>query len=113
MVARGDVYFVDLGSVSSRAPAKRRPVVIIQSDQFNRSRLATVVVAVISSNTSLAAYPGNVFLPSSATGLAKDSVVNVTALVTIDRDSLTERVSVLPEYLLHDVDVGIRLVLSV
>lgn len=113
MVARGDVYLVDLGPASSSAPAKRRPVVIIQSDQFNRSRLATVIVAAVSSNTSLAAYPGNVFLPSSATGLTKDSVVNVTALVTIDRDALDERIGVLPDYLLHDVDAGIRLVLSV
>lgn len=113
MVARGDVYLVDLGPARSSAPAKRRPVVVIQSDHFNRSRLATVIVAAISSNTSLAAYPGNVFLPSSATGLTRDSVVNVTALVTIDRDAMNERIGMLPEYLMHDVDAGVRLVLSV
>ncbi|MDM4764268.1 type II toxin-antitoxin system PemK/MazF family toxin [Galbitalea sp. SE-J8] len=70
--------WVDLGLPIDSAPAKRRPVLLISADPFNRSALSKVVVAVISSNTALAAHPGNVFLPAASTGLPKDSVVNVT-----------------------------------
>ena len=110
---RGDLYWIDLGSAVSHAPAKRRPVVVIQSDPFNRSRIGTAIVAAITSNTALAAYPGNVFVPSSATDLAKDSVVNLTALATVDRSVLIDRIGRLPDYLLADIDAGLRLVLDV
>jgi len=113
MAAKGDIYWVDLGPVLTSAPAKRRPAVIVQSDHFNRSRLATVVVAAISSNTALADYPGNVFLPAATTGLSRDSVVNVTALATVDTRALAERVGALPSYLLAELDDGLRLVLDV
>src|ERR1035437_3666552 len=66
-------------------PAKRRPILVIQSDPFNVSRLSTTVAAVITSNTGLAAMPGNVLLPAAASGLPHDSVVNVTALMTLDK----------------------------
>lgn len=113
VISRGEVYWVDFGPIESHAPAKRRPALVVQSDRFNASRLGTVVVAAISSNTALAGYPGNVFLPATATGLPKDSVVNVTALATIDRSVLVQRVGRLPEYLLHDLAQGLRLVLDV
>ena len=109
---RGDLYWIDLGSAVSHAPASR-PVVVIQSDPFNRSRIGTAIVAAITSNTALAAYPGDVFVPSSATDLAKDSVVNVTALATVDRSVLIDRIGRLPDYLLADIDAGLRLVLDV
>lgn len=112
-LARGDLFWVDLGPALSSAPARRRPVVVIQGDEFNRSRLGTVIVAAITSNTALAAYPGNVFVPASATELSRDSVVNVTALATIDRDALLDRIGALPEHLVHDLDEGLRLVLDV
>lgn len=71
---RADVYWADLGPAAGSRPAKRRPVLVIQSDAYNASGLATVLGAVITSNTALAAMPGNTFLPSAATGLPRDSV---------------------------------------
>lgn len=113
MVRRGDVHWCDLGEPTGSAPAKRRPVLVLQSDEYNHSRLTTTIVAVLTSNTALATMPGNVFLPSAATGLPKDSVVNVTALVTVDlRDLDPHPVAALPDHLLHAVDDGVRGVLS-
>lgn len=110
---RGDVHWCDLGDPAGSAPAKRRPVLIIQADPYNDSRLATTIVAVLSSNTALAAMPGNVFLPAALTGLAKDSVVNVTALVTVDRRQLDQHPSArVPEHLIREVDRGLRRVLG-
>jgi len=97
--------------VGSR-PAKRRPVVIVQARSYNASRLATVVAAVITSNTGLAAMPGNVFLPAVATGLPRDSVVNVTALVTLDKDEIQGPVGAVPESLMGEIDRGLRRVLA-
>ncbi len=76
MVTKGDLYWLDFDPAVSSAPLKRRPAVVVQSDHFNRSRLSTVVVAAISSNTALADHPGNVFLPAATTGSPRDSVVN-------------------------------------
>ena len=113
MTRRGDIAWVDLGEASGSAPAKRRPVLIVSADAFNRSRLRTVLAAVVTSNTAMAAHPGNVFLPAAATGLPKDSVVNVTQLVTLDRQDLDgDPVGAVPGYLMIDVDVGLRLVLN-
>jgi mRNA interferase MazF len=90
----------------------RRPVVVIQSDAYSASRLATVIVAVLTSNTGLAAAPGNVFVPATTSGLSRDSVVNVTAVVTLDRAHLSEPIGDLPPYLLVEVDQGLRRVLD-
>jgi mRNA interferase MazF len=87
-------------------------VVVIQADAYNASRLGTVIAAIVTSNTSLAALPGNVFLPATASGLPKDSVVNVTAIVTLDKAGLEESVDVLPDYLIEDLDRGLRRVLK-
>lgn len=92
-------------------PGYRRPVLIVQSDDFNRSRIATVIAVVITSNTKLAQAPGNVFLPQKLTGLSKDSVANVSQVVTVDKSILTERVGVLPSNILKQVETGLRLVL--
>jgi mRNA interferase MazF len=91
---------------------KRRPVVIIQSNSYNESRLATVLVAVITSNTALATMPGNVFLSSAATGLPRDSVVNVTALATLNKSDLSDHSGQIPDSLLDDIDRGLRRVLN-
>lgn len=112
-LSKGDLYWVDFGPVLTSAPAKRRPAVVVQGDQYNRSRLATVVVAAITSNTALASYPGNVFLPASITGLPRDSVANVTALATIDRRDLAEYAGRLPLHLRAELDDGLRLVLGI
>ncbi|WP_312868051.1 type II toxin-antitoxin system PemK/MazF family toxin [Amycolatopsis pithecellobii] len=112
MIARGDVYWVDPGPAVGNRPAKRRPVLVVQAGPYNSSRLATVLAVVITSNTGLAAMPGNVFLPSVATGLPRDSVVDVTALVTLNKDELEGPVGSVPGNLMHDVDQGLRRVLG-
>ena len=85
---------------------------MVQSDSFTASAIATVVVAVITSNTALAAIPGNVFVPASASRLPKDSAINVTQLVTLTKGDLGERVAMLPAYLLTETDAGLRRVLA-
>jgi mRNA interferase MazF len=112
VISRGDLYWVDLGEAHGSTPAKRRPVLVVQADPFNASRLATTLATVVTSNTALAAMPGNVFLPAAATGLPRDSVVNVTALVTVDKDDLDELIGQVPDYLMQDVDRGLRQVLG-
>ncbi len=109
---RGDICWADLGGPQGSRPAKRRPVLVIQADAYNASKLGTTLVAVITSNTALAAMPGNVFLPAVASGLPKDSVLNVTALVTIDKADLDPPVSRLPVALMTEIDRGLRRVLG-
>jgi mRNA interferase MazF len=84
---------------------------VIQSDDFNRSRIATIVALVVTSNTRLAQAPGNVFLPQKLTGLPKDSVANVSQIVTVDKSFLTERVGTLPPNMIQQIEMGLRLVL--
>jgi mRNA interferase MazF len=83
-------------------------VLVLSANTYNRSRLATVCTAVITSNTDLAAMPGNIFLPSTSTGLPRDSVVNVTALATLNKADLAERVGDVPPALMNEVDRGLR-----
>jgi mRNA interferase MazF len=112
VISRAEIYWADLGAPSGSRPAKRRPVLVVQSDPYNASRLATVLAAVITSNTALATMPGNVFLPATATGLPRESVVNVTALVTLNKADLTDRVGDVPPSLMGEVDRGLRRVLD-
>jgi mRNA interferase MazF len=112
VISRAEIYWADLGAPTGSRPAKRRPVLVVQSDPYNASRLATVLATVITSNTALASLPGNVFLPATATGLPRDSVVNVTAIVTLNKTDLTDRVGNLPPSLMHEVDRGLRRVLD-
>jgi len=112
VISRAEIYWADLGMPSGSRPAKRRPVLVVQSDPYNASRLATVLAAVITSNTALATMPGNVFLPATATGLPRESVVNVTALVTLNKADLTDRVGDVPPSLMGEVDRGLRRVLD-
>jgi mRNA interferase MazF len=112
VIERGGVYWADLGPGVGSRPVKRRPVLVIQADTYNASRLATVLAAVVTSNTALAAMPGNTFLPASATGLPRDSVVNVTALVTLNKGDLDERAGTVPASVMQDVDRGLRRVLA-
>lgn len=93
-------------------PGFRRPVLVIQSDPFNQSRIATIVAAVITSNLALADSPGNVRMGKSESGLAKPSVVNVSQVVTLDRQLLTQRVRAVPGTTMRQVDEGLRLVLG-
>jgi len=112
VTSRGSICRADLGEARGSRPAKRRPVLVIQSDPFNTSQLNTIIAAVITSNTALAAMPGNVFLPAAVSGLPRDSVVNVTALVTLDKTDLDEPAGHLPASLMNEVDRGLRRVLG-
>ena len=113
MVTRGAVHWCDLGEPSGNVPVKRRPVLIVQADEYNRSRLATTIGAVLTSNIALAAMPGDVFLPAAATGLPKDSVANVTALVTVDRRHLDPHpAGLVPGHLMREVERGVRRILG-
>jgi len=112
VIRRGSICWADLGEPRGSRPAKRRPVLVVQSDPFNASRLATVVAVVVTSNTALAAMPGNVFVPAVSSGLPRDSVVNVTAVVTLDKADLDDDTGQLPASLMEDVDRGLRRVLG-
>ena len=108
----GGIYWAELGPAVGSRPARRRPVLVIQSNTYNESNLATVLVAVITTNTALATVPGNVFLAATATGLPRDSVVNVTAVVTLNKADLADYVGQLPDVLREDVHRGLRRVLA-
>lgn len=108
---RGEIWWANLPNPVGSEPSYRRPVVIIQDDTFTQSRLRTVIVAIITSNIQLASAPGNVLLPGDATGLARDSVANVSQIFTLDKAFLTERIGSLPVSLQEEVDEGLRTVL--
>lgn len=109
MVRRGEVVVIDFGTVIDHGPAKRRPAIVIQDDRFNASRLATTMVVALTSKLSRAEYPGNVFLPASATGLSRDAIAVATNVTTVDLDRIVESVGIPPPTLLADVDRGLRL----
>jgi len=112
VIARGEVWWADLPEPSGSEPGFRRPVVVVQGDAFNRSHISTVVCVPLTSNMRWAGAPGNVPLPARLTGLPKDSVANVTQVVTLDRSSLTDRVGMLPDAKLELVLFGIDVVLG-
>jgi mRNA interferase MazF len=93
-IRRGEIWWADLPEPRRSKSGHRRPVLVIQADSFNQSRIRTVIVAVITSSTDLADAPGNVLLRTGITGLSRDSVVNVSQLLTLDRGFLTEQVGV-------------------
>lgn len=109
---RGEIWWASLPSPAGSGPGYRRPVLIVQSNPFNYSRISTVVVAAISSNLALAAAPGNVRVGRADSGLAKQSVINTSQVLTVDRTYLTQRVRPLPSQVLSRVDAGLRLVLG-
>jgi mRNA interferase MazF len=109
---RGEIWWAELPDPTASEPGFRRPVVIVQANAFNRSRIRTVIAVVLTSNLRLAEAPGNVLVPASDSGLPKDSVANVSQVITLDRIFLTERCSRLPAYLIKSIDDGLRLVLS-
>ena len=112
MISQGDVWWADLADPLGSAPGCRRPIVVVQGDSFNRSALRTVVAVPLTSDMRWAAAPGNVRLTKRATGLPRDSVANVSQILTLDRSSLTERVGTLPSAKLELVLSGIDTVLG-
>lgn len=109
---RGEIWWAALPEPVGSGPGMKRPVLVIQANPFNESRIATVIVAIITSNLALAEAPGNVRLAKTDSGLPKPSVVNVSQVLTIDRTLLTERLRVLPSQVMERVNLGLRLSLG-
>jgi mRNA interferase MazF len=111
-VARGEVWWADLPDPVASSPVGTHPVLIVQANAFNRSRLSTVVAVVLTTNVRLAEMPGNVLVPAKETGLPKPSVVNVTQVITADRSFLGSRAGKLRAETLERVDHGLSVVLG-
>jgi mRNA interferase MazF len=111
VVERGAIWWVDLAEPRGSEPGFRRPLLIVQADAFNRSRIQTIVAVVLTSNLRLVEAPGNVLIPARLSGLPKDSVANVSQVITIDRDFLLEPAGKLDAKILRQVEDGLRLVL--
>ncbi len=112
VISQGDIWWADLPAPRHSAPGFRRPVLVVQSDALNRSRIATVICVPLTSNVKWALMPGNVHLPARLTGLPKNSVANVSQIVTVDKSILTERIARLPDSKLQLVFSGIELVMA-
>jgi len=112
VIAQGDIWWAELDAPEGSEPGFRRPVLVVQGDSFNRSRIGTVVCVPLTSRLRWAEAPGNVFLPARATRLSKDSVANVSQLVTLDREMLDEHVVKLSRRRVEMVLSGIDAVLG-
>ena len=108
---RGEIWWADLPMPMGSEPGYRRPILIIQDNTFNQSRINTIIAVIITSNTELAKSPGNVLLPIGTSGLSKASVVNVSQIITIDKSILIEKIGRLSENYQEEVDEGLRIVL--
>jgi len=111
-VRRGEIWWASLGEPQGSGLGYRRPVLIVQSNEFNESAIRTSICAAMTSNMRLADAPGNVRVTRRARGLPQESVVNVSQLITLDKGRLTEKVGRLPAESLRDVEAGIRLMLA-
>ncbi len=111
-MTRGEIWWVDLGIPFGSEPGFKRPVLIIQADSFNDSNIHTVIVVPLTTNLNLSEAPGNVVLSKEETSLSKDSVANVSQIVTLDRERFGKKVSNLKAKKLEKLEEGIRLVLS-
>jgi len=111
-MSQGEIWWADVPPPRGSGPGFRRPVVVVQGDAFNRSQIATVVCVPLTSNLKWSDAPGNVALPSRATRLPKDSVANVSQILTLDKELLTERVSKLAQPKVELLLAGIDIVLG-
>jgi len=112
VIKRGEIWWAEPPEPIGSGPGYKRPLLIIQSNDFNKSKIRTVIVAVITSNLRLAGAPGNILLPAKTSNLPKESVINVSQLITIDKSLLAEKVHQLPNNIIAQVDEGIKLVLK-
>jgi mRNA interferase MazF len=112
VIERGQIWTADLGEPEGSESGYNRPVLIVQTDAFNRSRLHTVIAVVLSTDLRLVDAPGNVLIPAKASGLKKDSVANVSQVITIDRGLLTELAGRVRGQFLKDIETGLRLILG-
>lgn len=109
---RGEIWWATLPEPTGSGSGFRRPVLVVQADEFNRSHIRTVIVAVITSNLQLAQAPGNVLLSKRNSGLKRESIVNVSQVVTLDKTFLTDRVGRLSEKPMKAVEEGLRLIFA-
>ena len=112
MIRRGEIWWASLPEPAGSEPGYRRPVLVIQTNEFNESGLRTVIVLAMTSNLRLAGAPGNVLCRSRDTGLTKESVINVSQAATVNKTRLTQRIGILPSTLMQEVEAGLRLVLG-
>ncbi|MFW6253093.1 MAG: type II toxin-antitoxin system PemK/MazF family toxin [bacterium] len=112
VIVQGEIWWAELAEPSGSEPGFRRPVVVVQGNPLNRSRIATVVCVVLTSNLRWADAPGNVLLPCSVTGLDRDSVANVSQIVTVDRFDLTTRVGILAPGYIEQILTGIDVIVG-
>lgn len=112
MIRRGEIWWASLPDPRGSEPGFRHPLLVMQSDHFNRSQIATVMGVVLTSNVRLAEAPGNVLLKRRETGLPRDSVANVSQVITVDKSFFINRVRSLPDARIQDVESGLRLVFS-
>lgn len=108
MIRRGQIWWVDFAEPRGSEPGYRHPVLVLQRDEVNASRIDTVVVCTLTSNTGLARAPGNTLLPRRRTGLRRESVVNASQLATVNKSDLEELVATVPRELMEAVDEGLR-----
>lgn len=112
MIERGQIWWADLGEPRGSEPGYRHPVLVLQRDDVNRSRINTVLVCLLSTNTILSRAPGNTLLRRRRTGLPRDSVVNASQVATVNESDLEELVGALPRDVMDDVDQGVRWLLG-
>jgi mRNA interferase MazF len=112
VIERGSIWWADLGEPRGSEPGYRRPLLVIQADAFNRSRIQTVIAAVLTTNLRLVDAPGNVLMPATTSGLRRDSVTNVSQLITVNKEDLQERSGQMDAETMRRVNAGLRLVLE-
>jgi mRNA interferase MazF len=112
VIKRGEIWWAELPEPTASEPGCKRPLIVIQSNDFNSSNINTIIAVIITSNILLAAAPGNILLPAAKSKLPKKSVVNVSQLITVDKSFFTEKVHTLSSRLMEQIDDGIRLVLK-
>ena len=112
MIKRGEIWWAELNDPSGSEPGYKRPVLIVQANEFNASRINTLIVVALTTNTALALAPGNVLVRPRESGLKKVSVINVSQMITINKSILPERVKMVSDGVMREVDQGIKLVLG-
>jgi mRNA interferase MazF len=112
VINRGEIWWANLPAPQASEPGFKRPVLIIQSDTFNKSTIKTVIAVVITSNTKLADAPGNILLEKKQSGLPKSSVINISQVITLDKSFLQKRVKVVSRKVLEQVEYGLKLVMA-
>jgi mRNA interferase MazF len=112
-VNRGEIWWADLVEPRGSSPGFKRPVLIIQADYFNRSRINTIICAVITSNVKLTEAPGNIYLSKKDSGLSKDSVINISQIITLNKNNLTEIVKKIKPIIMKDVETSLKLIFDI